>query len=174
MAAPRSNRTQVLLPSLNLKVADEVWLATALLHREFPSQLDFPVDAIVNRARTENLAGRFRPSVYVHVIQHCVANRPPDPGRYRMLFETAPGRRRLFRPGDPYNLKREGSKTIPAAEDLPKGYESLRDWYASWASNPGASIQTEDPLMRMARIGKHIWQDEDPDEYIKQLREGWE
>ena len=60
MAASRSNRTQVLLPSLNLKVADEVWLATALLHREFPSQLDFPVDAIVNRARTENLAGRFR------------------------------------------------------------------------------------------------------------------
>ena len=50
MAASRSNRTQVLLPSLNLKVADEVWLATALLHREFPSQLDFPVDAIVNRS----------------------------------------------------------------------------------------------------------------------------
>jgi hypothetical protein len=91
-----------------------------------------------------------------------------------MLFETAPGRRRLFRPGDPYNLKRDGSKVLPVAEEMPKGYESLLDWYASWASNPGASIQTEDPLMRMARIGKHIWQDEDPDEYIKQLREGWE
>src|SRR5579871_3879695 len=108
MATTRFNRTQVLLPSLNLKVADEVWLIVALLHRESPLQLDFSVDAVANRAHSENFAGRFRPSVYVHVIQHCVANRPPDPGRYRMLFETSPGRRRLFRPGDPYNLSREG------------------------------------------------------------------
>jgi hypothetical protein len=168
------NASRLAPPKPTVKVADEVWIATALLHQEFATAPDFPIEAIVKRAEREAIAGALRPGVYVHVLQHCVANRPPDPGRYRMLFETAPGRRRLFRPGDPYNLKREGSKTIPAAEDLPKGYESLRDWYASWASNPGASIQTEDPLMRMARIGKHIWQDEDPDEYIKQLREGWE
>jgi hypothetical protein len=174
MAAIRFNRTQVLLPSLNLKVADEVWLIVALLHRESPLQLDFSVDAIVNRARTENLAGRFRPSVYVHVIQHCVANRPPDPGRYRMLFETAPGHRRLFRPGDPYNLSREGSKTVPAEDDLPKAHAELLSWYRSWIENPIASAPTEDPLLRIARVGRHIWQGEDPDRYVRELREGWE
>lgn len=157
-----------------LRVADEVWIAAALLHREFPSQPDFAIDAIVSRAEKESLAGVLRPGVYVHVVQHCVANRPPDPGRYRMLFEAAPGRRRLFRPGDPYDLKREGSKTIPAADEIPQEYEPLLSWYKGWVENPSASDPSEDPLLRVARIGRHIWQDEDPDEYVRLLREGWE
>jgi hypothetical protein len=163
-----------IVPKASIKVADEVWIATALLHREFPSQSDFSIDAIVSRVERDNLAGILRPGVYVHVVQHCVANRPPDPGRYRMLFETAPGRRRLFRPGDPYDLKREGSKTFPAAEEIPQEYKSLLDWYRDWLGRPDASVVTEDPLLRMARIGRHIWQGEDPDEYVRLLREGWE
>jgi hypothetical protein len=157
-----------------VKVADEVWIATALLHREFPSAPDFSVETIVKRAEREGLAGVLRPGVYVHVLQHCVANRPPDPGRYRMLFETAPSRRRLFRPADPYDLKREGSKIVPIAEEMTPGYESLLDWYKAWVEDTGSFVPSEDPLMRMARIGKHIWQDEDPDEYVRRLREGWE
>jgi hypothetical protein len=165
---------RVVIHSLNVRVADEVWVAAALLHREFPSQPDFSIDAVVSRVKTESLAGVLRPSVYVHVIQHCVANRPPDPGRYRMLFETSPGRRRLFRPGDPYDLNREGSKTVPAAEHLPQEYVELLSWYKGWIENPSASAPGEDPLLRLARIGRHIWKDEDPDEYVRLLREGWE
>src|SRR6202162_4236432 len=96
-----------------LKVADEVWIAAALLHREHPEARDFAVEEIVERARREGLHKPFRRGVYVHVIQHCVANRPPNPGRYRMLVETQKDRRRLYRTGDAYNQSRDGSKTTP-------------------------------------------------------------
>ena len=86
------------LAKIGVKVADEVWIAAALLHREHPEKPDFTVEEIVDRAKQEGLFKPFRRGVYVHVIQHCVANRPPNPGRYRMLYETAPGRRRRGRP----------------------------------------------------------------------------
>jgi len=37
------------------KVADEVWVATALLHRAHPEAADFTVEEIVERARKEGL-----------------------------------------------------------------------------------------------------------------------
>ena len=95
----------------SLKVADEVWIATALLHRDHPEAQDFAVEEIVQRAEREALHRPLRRGVYVHVIQHCVANRPPNPGRYRMLLETSPGRRRLFRKGDSYHPDREGERS---------------------------------------------------------------
>ncbi len=157
-----------------VKVADEVWIITALLHQQFPSHADFSIEEIVSRCEQENLAGVLRPGVYVHVLQHCVANRPPNPGRYRMLVETALGRRRLFRPGDSYDLRREGSKTSPAKDDLPEKYGPLLDWYQNWLKHSPSSEPTEHPLIRAARLGKHIWEGVDPDEYVRKLREGWE
>jgi hypothetical protein len=71
----------------SVKVADEVWIATALLHRENPKREDFTVAEIVERARRENISGKLRPSVQVHVYLHCVANRPPNPGCHRMLYD---------------------------------------------------------------------------------------
>src|SRR5437879_2244171 len=97
-----------------LQVADEVWIATALLHREHPRAVDFSTEEILDRARDEGLHEPLRPGVYVHVLLHCVANRAPNPGRYRILFETSEGRRRLYRSGDPYHPGREGSKVTPA------------------------------------------------------------
>src|SRR6266478_1256408 len=76
-----------------LKVADEVWIAAALLHRDHPEAADFAIEEIVRRAEREGLHKPLRRGVYVHVIQHCVANRAPNPGRYRMLFETGAGAR---------------------------------------------------------------------------------
>src|ERR1035438_5397853 len=108
-----------------LKVADEVWIAAALLHRERPGAQDFAVEEIVERAKREGLHKPLRRGVYVHAIQHCVANRAPNPGRYRMLFETGPGRRRLFRKGDSYHSGRDGAKITPEGENLPYGYNSL-------------------------------------------------
>src|SRR5260370_36071633 len=91
------------------KVADEVWIAAALLHGAHAERTDFTVEEIVDRAKREGLSKPFRKGVYVHAIQHCVANRAPNSGRYRMLVETAPGRRRLFRTGDSYDPNREGA-----------------------------------------------------------------
>ena len=158
----------------NVLVADEVWLVTALLHREQPDRSDFTVKEIVQRAKREGVGGRLRPGVYVHVVQHCVANRTPNTGRYRMLFETRKNYRRLFRPGDPYDARREGSKTIPDHVDVPAKYQSLLDWYQREYVPRGRATAENDPLLALRGSGKRLWADEHADEYVRRLREGWE
>ena len=157
-----------------LKVADEVWIATALLHRDHPKTVDFTIEEIVDRARREGLHTPFRPGLYVHVVQHCIANRPPSPGRYRMLFETREGRRRLFREGDPYHPDREGSKITPGVEDLPESHTDLLTWYRGWNRSSIEEAIKNDPLLSLRGSGRHLWADEHADEYVRRLREGWE
>jgi hypothetical protein len=50
----------------SIKVADKVWIATAMLHRENSKREDFSVSEIVARARRENLSGELKPGVQVH------------------------------------------------------------------------------------------------------------
>ncbi len=157
-----------------LKVADEVWIITALLHREQPEQSDFAVEEIVERAKREGISRPLRSGLYVHVIQHCVANRPPNPGRYRILFETAPGRRRLFRKGDSYHPQREGAKITPSRHDLPHQYSSLLAWYAEWCSEGLSEAANSDPLLLLRGTGRQLWAREHSDDYVRRLREGWE
>lgn len=156
------------------KVADEVWVATALLHRQHPEKADFAIDEIMQRAAHEAYGEPLRPGVYVHIVQHCVANRPPNPGRYRMLYETAPGRRRLFRKGDSYNPAREGAKITPQMEDLPSEHTVLLSWYGVWGEAATARAIADDPLMALYGSGKDLWADEHADDYVRRLREGWE
>jgi len=172
--APRGNIMNPVSTQADVKVADEVWIAAVLLHREFPQNADFTVEEIVNRARKLALTKVLRPGVYVHVVQHCVANRPPNPGRYRTLFETAPGRRRLFRKGDAYHPEREGGKITPKLEDLPHGYSGLLGWYNDWCSAASGNALQEDPLLSLRGSGKQLWADEHADDYVRRLREGWE
>jgi hypothetical protein len=159
---------------VQVKVADEVWIAAALLHREHPDQPDFSIEEIMQRATKEAGQQPLRPGVYVHVVQHCVANRPPNPGRYRMLYESGPGRRRLFRNGDNYDPAREGAKAIPAAEDVPSEYADLLDWYRNWNRDSIEDRIKNDPLLVLRGSGKELWADEHADEYVRRLREGWE
>jgi hypothetical protein len=157
-----------------LKVADEVWIAAALLHRENPNTSDFSVEEIVARAAKEALTPTNRPGVYVHVVQHCVANRSANPGRYRMLFETASGRRRLFRKGDPYHPSREGAKVTPKPEEIPPKYRELLDWHRRWSKEVSEQVQEKDPLIALAGSGARLWSSEHADEYVRRLRQGWE
>jgi hypothetical protein len=157
-----------------VKVADEVWIATALLHGENPHRPDFSVNEIRERARKEAIAGGLRPGVYVHALQHCVANKPPNPGRYRMLFATGKLRRRLFRLGDAYHPAREGSKTVPGKEDIPLKYHYLLDWYFSEYTQKRPDWNKEDSILALRGLGKEIWVGEHPDDYVRRLREGWE
>jgi hypothetical protein len=162
----------------SIKLADEVWIATAMLHRRHPERVDFSVEEVVDFAKnTKELRsrGRLRPGFYVHVVQHCVANRPPNPARYKILFETAPGRRRLFRPGDSYDRRREGGKSSPSAEELPENwFLGLLAWYRTWCMENANRAQEEDPLLALYGSGKHLWADEHADSYVQRLREGWE
>jgi hypothetical protein len=159
---------------IEVKVADEVWIATALLHREHPERTDFTVEEIVDRAKQEGLSKTFRKGVYVHVIQHCVANRAPNSGRYRILVETTPGRRRLFRTGDSYDPAREGAKMVPEHDEIPSGYAPLLDWYQDWSKDDIEERIKNDPLLALYGDGKDLWADEKADDYVRRLREGWE
>jgi hypothetical protein len=158
----------------HLKVADEVWLAVAQLHRQQPDRLDFSIEEIMACALSQNLDGFIRPGVYVHVVQHCVANRPPNPGRYRMLFETAAKRRRLFRKGDPFHPDRNGGKIAPVRDEIPQEYEESLAWYQDWSVRFSRDLAKNDPLLALRGSGKHLWSDEHADDYIRRLREGWE
>lgn len=158
----------------SVKVADEVWIATALLHRENPDRADFTVKEIKERARRQAIQGDLRPGVYVHAFLHCVANRPPNPGRYRMLFDTGKLMRRLFRKGDPYHPAREGAKTIPSKDDIPSEYHDLLDWYNSEYARKRVNVEKTDPVLALRGLGKEISTGEHPDDYVRRLREGWE
>ncbi|HLW88214.1 MAG TPA: hypothetical protein VKR57_06945 [Terriglobales bacterium] len=160
--------------AVDIKVADEVWIVTALMHRGDPKRVDFTIEEIMQRVRNEGLAGKLRPGVYAHVVQHCVANRIPNSGRYRILFETAPGRRRLFRSGDNYDPAREGAKMVPAREEIPSEYSSLLDWYRDSTPNNVEERIKNDPLLALYGDGKDLWADEPADEYVRRIREGWE
>lgn len=158
----------------DIKVADEVWIATALLHKENPSRPDFSVEEIVERARREKISDALRPGVYIHAQMHCVANRPPNPGRYRMLVETRPGYRRLYCAGDPFDLKREGSKTVPQTSDIPEKYRPLLQWHRQWCHGRSRGSSRFGALLALEGTGRNIWKDEHADDYINRLREGWE
>lgn len=153
-----------------IRVADEVWIATALLHRERPGAADFSLKEIEARLAREGLTDDERPGVPPHVSAHCVANRPPNGGHYRMLFETAPSRRRLFRPGDPYHPKRERGKIVPDCAEIPAKYHPLLDWYErDWAP-----ASPTDPLLELATRHRDLWKAVDADRYVRRLREGFE
>ena len=169
-----SDQNMTVSVKARLKIADEVWIIAALLHRDHPERSDFSTEEIVERAKKEAIAGPIRPGLYVHVVQHCVANRPPNPARYRILFETTSGRRRLFRKGDAYHPAREGAKITPNPEDLPQDYRGLLAWYRDWCSTISRAAPEIDPLLDLAGSGRHLWEDEHTDAYVRRLREGWE
>jgi hypothetical protein len=111
-----------------IRVADETWIATALLQVEQPTRQTFSVGEIVERAFREGLCVPLRPGVQIHASQHCVANKAPNPATYRMLYEPERGQRRLFRHGDATHPHR-GGKVTPARWDIPEEYGYLLDWY---------------------------------------------
>ena len=154
-----------------LLVADEAWIATALLHREYPDRGDFSVEEIVRRAEQVAVPGPLRPGVRMHVSYHAVANKKPNPGRHCLLFATARGRRRLFRPGDPHHADRQG-KEVPRKDQLPPAYRPLIDWYRTEYAGDAAS-KPADPVLSLRGLGKELWADEDADAYVRRLREGW-
>jgi len=175
--------------------AAEVFIATSLLHQEHPDRKDFTIQEIVNRAARENLSGEVRSGVSVHASQHCCANRAPNPANHRMLFATGRSTRRLFLPGDEVHPGRTG-KIFPEAGELPERYLPLLQWakarYESGrgeagfrGENPasGSPRETQEPksagrwlesLFELEGLGKEHWKDVDPDEFVRQLREGWE
>jgi hypothetical protein len=156
-----------------VRLSDEAWIVTALLHREHPDRADFTISEIVERAKCEGVCGELRPGFRAHVTLHCVANLLPNPGKTRMLYATGKHTRRLFLPGDDSHPDRMGSDALPDRAKLPSAYQDLLDWYRTFAASR-AKEAAHDPLMDLFGSGKDLWADEKPDDYIRRLREGWE
>ncbi len=194
--------------SNDVTCAIEVFLATVLLHREYPEKSDFTIQEIVNRAAKEDITGEMRSGVNVHASQHCVANRAPNPAKHRMLFATGKHTRRLLLPGDEIHPGRTG-KIFPETDEVPGEYLTLLEWAkgrykqglaaaSQWPLDPDervrqlrddtilppGSISPEEApekrprhlerLLQARGIGAHLAGDTDPDDYIRELREGWE
>jgi hypothetical protein len=151
----------------NLKVADAVWVGTALLHEKTGQNEGFSTEKIVESVQEHHLTKGSYKSIWQHVNQHCIANRPPQPNRICMLTEERKGYRRLFRPGDKTNEERKGAPTHPEWNALPKQYQYLQNWYEEWTRLSAGEAQ--DPLLEL--VG--TWKDEPADDYVAHLRENW-
>src|SRR5512141_1763350 len=110
-----------------MRVADQAWVATALLHREHPERVDFSLDEVLRRAG-EEFGYPLQPGVRQHIVSHGVAQIEPTPARLRMFTRTQRARRRLFRPGDEANENRTG-RTYPDPYRLDEKFRPLVDWY---------------------------------------------
>ena len=156
-----------------LKVADEVFLVVAILHKENPDQVDFSVQEILDKADLLLLSGKIRPGIQIHVRQHCVANKAPNPGNYRMLFETGKSRRRLILKSDPVHIQRSG-KIFPDLKDVAPEFIPLIEWAMHRYDSSDERESFYDKLLALVGSGKHIWADEHADEYVARLRSDWD
>lgn len=184
------------LESMQISCATEVFIATALLHKEQPHREDFTIQEIVNRAAREGLTNAVRSGINVHASQHCVANRPPNPARHRMLFATGKHTRRLLLQGDDVHPARTG-KIFPEPDEVPEKYLPLLEWAKNRYNErrqkgrsqvssqvtlpnlhsrtaPKAPSQWLGSLFELEGLGSEYWNGVDPDEFVRKLREGWE
>ncbi|MDO8750120.1 MAG: hypothetical protein Q7K03_03105 [Dehalococcoidia bacterium] len=133
----------------NVKAADQVWIAVALLQKEQPGRGDFSIEEIKGKLLQEFGLVYAPATILTHISKQCVASEIPNPGRYRMLTRTSRGRYRLFRPGDYYHPEREHGKTMPSAREIPAEYLVLLD---SFETEYGPEVKLLGPdslLLRM-------------------------
>ena len=164
-----------MVQATEILVADECWVALALLHREHPQQVSFSAREILDRLKTEGAYRQVRAGVTAHLYQHNVANVEPSSARYRLFYKLPDGSLRLFRPGDDCHASRRG-KTRPERSDLPEVYHPLLDWYEREYCRvrpPGAA--SRDPLLEMRGLGKELWASlGGGDAFVAEERAGWE
>lgn len=167
-------------------LADRIWIAVAMLHRQLPEREGFTKDEIRQKLRESGLMDGLKPgSVAAHLKEHMVANVPTTSTKYRMLHKTDRDLLRLFRPGDPVDPSRHSRhpqrdsrpplKSKPRREEIPVEFLPLLDWYSAWcierAPNSGVVNYDDDPLVQLIGSGREIWADEHADDYVNRLRE---
>jgi hypothetical protein len=160
----------------HLLVADEVWVALAMLHQKHRQRTSFSAKEILDQVKLERAYPDLRAGIQAHIYLHNVANVEPNSARYRMSFKFEDDTYRLYRPGDAVHPLRKG-KTAPRRNELPEKYHQLLDWYEREyckRETETESSQNLDPVLRMWGLGKEIWQGVDADEYVRSLREDWD
>lgn len=108
------------------KIADQVWIALALLTRENPTRSGFSGTEIRERVRQE--FGSVPPGVVSHISQHAVATKPVSPSRNRMITKRG-SLNSLYREGDPCHPDRARGKTQPKQHEIPEQFHGVLAWY---------------------------------------------
>jgi hypothetical protein len=160
-------------PERLIRVADEAWLALALLQHENPERASFSAREILDRVKQEQVTPELRPGVQVHIYLHNVANSEPNSARYRMFYKLPDDTYRLYRPTDSAHPARKG-KIVPERDELPDKYRYLLDWYErEYCVKQNATREEDDPILQMWGVGKEIWADTNADDYVRDLRSNW-
>jgi hypothetical protein len=89
-----------------------------------------------------------------------------------MFYRLGDGSIRLYRPGDDCDPDRSG-KTHPDRSEIPPAYHPLIDWYEKEYCGDAPAEAGDDPILSLRGLGKGIWSNIDPDEYIRELRADW-
>jgi len=89
-----------------------------------------------------------------------------------MLYATGKNTRRLFRATDDFDPKRRRGKVTPDKEDIPLKYRPLLDWYQEQFGKKRG--KENDPILGLRGLGKEIWVNEKPDDYVSRIRGGWD
>lgn len=158
-----------------VKVADELFIIVALLHREQPQRRSFAIPEILERAKKEGL-GEHRAdqrSLKQHAYEHAAANIPPGNGKYRMVYREKDNTIRLLRTGDFIDSRRNG-KFWPSENDVPERYAELIAWAQAWSRNEKQEGRWLGDLLKLRGLGKEIWQGTNPEKYVSELRKGWQ
>jgi hypothetical protein len=164
-----------MIPEPVILVADECWLALAMLHRSLPDRESFSAREIMEKLRTEHIHHDLRPGLQPHIHLHNVANLNPNSAKYRMFYRLEDGTLRLFKPGDSTHPARKG-KSCPKRKDLPKRYHLLIDWYEKEYCNGsigGDPSSAANLILEMRGVGKEIWPEGGGDAFVEAQRSGW-
>ena len=158
----------------HILVADEAWVALAMLHKAHPGRQSFSAREIIEQVKLEHAYPQLRPGVQAHIYQHNVANLEPNSAQYRMFYRLEDDALRLFRLGDGAYPSRKG-KIAPKRSELPAKYHYLLDWYESeYCGEAQQKGNRTSWIDEMWGLGKHVWAGIDADEYVNSLREDWE
>ena len=157
-----------------VKVADEVWLAAAALHRRHPDRTDFAIEEILAEAMSANLTGRpLRAGVKGHVYP-ALRRQQAAPIRVVTACSSRPrldGGASIDRVTRAIGSARNG-KDVPARDAVPAQHRDLVDWYHREYSDSNG--QTDDPVLALRGLGKEIWAGEDADAYVRRQRADWQ
>ena len=120
------------MKSLPVKVADAIWVSTAMLHASEGIHESFSRGRICDQVVKEIDSSKNAGSIMHNISVHCLANRPAKSksDNHCKLYRESRGRYRLYRSGeDDRDPSRRGCHVEPDRERLPPEHRKWIEWY---------------------------------------------
>ena len=145
------------MKSLRVKVADAVWVATAMLHESEGIHKSFSKGRISDKVIKEIDSSKNAGSIEHNISVHCLANRPARPMKdnHCKMYRESRGRYRLYRSGeDDRDPSRRGCHVEPDRERLPPEHRKWIEWYHRVYCAKKAPSAPDGPDPAGARAGR--------------------